>query len=165
LKFIEGSGPGSEARLVREAQAACTLDHPNIATVYEIGEWNGRPFIAMAYYEGQTLKDRIAAGPIPAADARRMAFEIASGLAAAHAAGIVHRDLKPGNNLITNTGHVKILDFGLAKHLTATDTDTVTQLTAAGTTLGTLAYMAPEQTAGSDTGRAGYVWWLGVVVC
>jgi dienelactone hydrolase/tRNA A-37 threonylcarbamoyl transferase component Bud32 len=164
LKFIEGSDPGSEARLVREAQAACTLDHPNIATVYEIGEWNGRPFIAMAYYEGQTLKDRIAAGPIPAADARRMAFEIASGLAAAHAAGIVHRDLKPGNILITDSGHVKILDFGLAKQLTAPETDTATQLTAAGTTLGTLAYMAPEQTAGAATNSAADIWSFGVVL-
>jgi len=164
LKFIEGSDPGSEARLVREAQSACTLDHPNIATVYEIGEWNGHPFIAMAYYDGQTLKERIAAGPIPASDARRMAFEIASGLAAAHAAGIVHRDLKPGNILISNAGHVKILDFGLAKHLTAPETDTATQLTAAGTTLGTLAYMAPEQTAGADTGSAADIWSFGVVL-
>jgi len=164
LKFIEGSDPASEARLVREAQSACTLDHPNIATVYEIGEWNGHPFIAMAYYDGQTLKDRVAAGPIPADDARRMAFEIASGLAAAHAAGIVHRDLKPGNILITTTGHVKILDFGLAKQLTAPDTDTATQLTAAGTTLGTLGYMAPEQTAGADTDSAADIWSFGVVL-
>ena len=164
LKFIEGSDPASEARLVREAQSACTLDHPNIATVYEIGEWSGHPFIAMAYYDGQTLQERIAAGPIPAADARRMAFEIASGLGAAHAAGIVHRDLKPGNILITTAGHVKILDFGLAKHLTAPETDTATQLTAAGTTLGTLAYMAPEQAAGGDTGSAADVWSFGVVL-
>src|SRR5262245_51765638 len=95
LKFIAADEAGAGARLLREAQTASALDHSNIATVYEIGEWEGRQFLAMAHYAGQTLRERLEGGSLPIADARRIAYQIASGLAAAHASGIVHRDLKP----------------------------------------------------------------------
>jgi len=124
LKFLPppiAQNPQARARLVREAQAASALDHPNIATVYDVDEWNGQSFIAMSYYEGETLRARIERGPPTIAEAARIAGQIASGLAAAHRAGIVHRDVKPANVMLLPDGQVKILDFGLAK--IAADTD------------------------------------------
>jgi dienelactone hydrolase len=163
LKFISDGDQNADARLLREAQAASTLDHPHIATVFEIGDWNGQSFIAMAYYAGQTLKDRLNAGALPIAEVSRLLHQVAAGLAAAHEAGIVHRDLKPANVMITPSGQVKILDFGLAKVVSKPDTETLTQMTAAGATMGTLAYMSPEQASGTAVSPATDVWALGVV--
>src|SRR4029450_12098418 len=98
LKFFQaGAAPGEEAaeRLLREARAASTLDHPHIATIYEVGEFEGQPFIAMAYYQGETLAERLARGPLPIAETARIVAQVGDALSAAHAAGIVHRDLKP----------------------------------------------------------------------
>ena len=118
LKFLPAetaSDPEAAARLLREARAASALDHPHIATIYEIGDHAGQPFIAMAHYEGKTLAARLAGGPLTMAEIARLVAQVADALDAAHAAGIVHRDLKPSNLMLTTTGQVKVLDFGLAK--------------------------------------------------
>ncbi len=166
LKFISPSSAGdavAKQRLLREAQAASALDNPNIATVYEVGDFEGQLFIAMAYYQGQTLKGRIERGSLSMAEVASIAGHISEGLAEAHAAGVIHRDLKPANIFLTSTGQVKILDFGLAKIETAT-ADTATGLTQTGTTLGTLAYMAPEQARGEHVDQRADIWALGVLV-
>jgi formylglycine-generating enzyme required for sulfatase activity/dienelactone hydrolase len=165
LKFIRSDATRSneaDARLVREARAASALDHPNIATIYEIGEWQGRHFIAMAWYEGETLDAHIARGPMPIDEAVRILAQVSDGLARAHAAGIIHRDLKPANIIITRDGVAKILDFGLAA-FSPSDTSTVTRLTESLVTLGTLAYMAPEQARGEHVDARADVWALGVI--
>jgi dienelactone hydrolase len=151
----------ARARLLREAQAASALDHPNVATVHDVGEWNGQLFIAMPFYDGETLRQRIERGPLTFAEAARIAGQIAAGLAAAHRAGIVHRDLKPANVLLTRDGQVKIVDFGLAKVFSETQA-TATRMTAPGTTVGTVAYMAPEQATGVEVDARADVWALGV---
>ncbi len=164
LKFLPpavAQDPHARARLMREAQAAGALDHPNIATVYEVGEWNGQLFIAMPYYEGETLRQRIERGPLAPSDAARIAGQIAAGLAAAHRAGIVHRDLKPANVMLTRDGQVKIVDLGLAKVFSETEA-TVTRMTGPGATVGTIAYMAPEQATGLDVDARADIWALGV---
>ena len=166
LKFITPAAAGdtvAQRRLLREAQAASALDHPNIATVYEVGDFKDQMFIAMAYYQGETLKRRIERGPVPIADVASIAGPIAEGLAAAHSAGVIHRDLKPANIFLTSSGQVKILDFGLAKVGTATG-DTTAGVTATGTTLGTLSYMAPEQARGEHVDQRADVWALGVLI-
>jgi dienelactone hydrolase/tRNA A-37 threonylcarbamoyl transferase component Bud32 len=166
LKFITPSiaaDAAARARLLREARTASALDHPNIATVYEVGEWNGQLFLALAYYAGETLKDRIARGPLPIPEAASIAEQIAQGLAAAHAATIVHRDLKPANVIITPAGVVKILDFGLAKPAGPL-AETVVDVTAAGAVTGTLAYMAPEQARGAYADPSVDIWALGAVL-
>jgi tRNA A-37 threonylcarbamoyl transferase component Bud32 len=163
LKFLSpGTVHAAEAaaRLMREARAASALDHPHIATVYEIGDHAGQPFIAMAYYEGETLASRLAHGQMPVGDVARIVAQVADALDAAHTAGIVHRDLKPSNLMLTATGHVKVLDFGLARMQTD---ETATQLTAAGSTVGTVAYMSPEQAAGEPVDARSDLWSLGIV--
>ena len=165
LKFIRPDlvrDAQADERLLREARAASALDHPNVATIYEVGEWQGRHFIAMAWYDGETLSDRIARGSVPIEEVLRLLQQIADGLAKAHTAGIVHRDLKPGNVIVTREGIAKILDFGLAA-FTSPDAATQAQLTTAGTTMGTLAYMSPEQAMGERVDARTDIWSLGVI--
>ncbi|MDX1548008.1 MAG: serine/threonine-protein kinase, partial [Rhodothermales bacterium] len=161
LKFLPPHLSGdarARQRFVAEARAASALDHPHICTIYDVGQAeDGRTYIAMAYYEGQTLKERLAGGPLPAGEAVAVASQVAEALAAAHARGIVHRDVKPGNIFLTEAGAVKLLDFGLAK-------TAGTDLTRPGTTLGTVAYLSPEQARGEAAGASADLWALGVVL-
>jgi eukaryotic-like serine/threonine-protein kinase len=166
LKFLTGSAAADESavrRLVREAQIAGGLDHPNIAAVHEIGEWQSMPFIALAYCAGTTLKGRFAHGPLPLTDVIAILGQVASGLAHAHAAGVVHRDLKPANIMVGPDGHARILDFGLALPVSP-DGPTSTRVTSDGQTLGTVAYMAPEQVRAEPVGPAADIWALGVTL-
>jgi len=161
LKFLPSHLIESEeykARFLNEARAAALLDHPNICTVYEIDEAGGQAFLAMAYLEGQTLKQKIAARPLPLNEALDIAIQIGQGLQAAHAKGIVHRDIKPANIMIAPQGQVKIMDFGLAQ------LSNRTELTATGMKLGTPAYMSPEQTEGKPADRRSDIWALGVAL-
>src|SRR5439155_17509054 len=135
---------------VREARAAAAVTHPNIAAVYEVGVEDGCVFIAMELVEGKALRDLVAAGPLPVASALGIALQIARGLARAHEANIVHRDLKPDNVVVSDDGHAKILDFGLAKLFapvdpTPRDLAEAETATVEGHIRGTPAYMAPEQ--------------------
>lgn len=170
LKFLTAAGgrDGSAHRkLIREAQAAARLDHPFICKVYEVGESGGEPFIAMEYLEGEVLKDRIARGPLPLADALRLGVEIAEALECAQANAVVHRDLKPGNVMLTRDGHAKVMDFGIATvpSLAATPDGTLaTTVTATGTVTGTLAYMSPEQLRGQPVDSRSDIFAFGLVL-
>ena len=149
----------AKQRFLQEAQAASALDHPNICTIFEINETDdGQLYLVMAYYEGETLKQRIERGPLALDEAVDIATQVGRGLAEAHGAGIVHRDIKPANLLIAKGGVVKILDFGLAK---LAGTEGVTQT---GTTVGTVAYMSPEQARGQEVDHRTDIWSLGVVL-
>jgi two-component system LytT family response regulator len=159
------------ARFVQEARAASALSHPNAAHIYEIGEANGRHFLAMEYIEGQTLETKLSAEPLPIADLVAIAAQVADALDAAHARGIVHRDIKPANLMIDPRGHVKVLDFGLAKILPVSGTEIpsssqlATQfLTSGGVVLGTVSYMSPEQALGRDVDHRTDLFSLGVVL-
>jgi serine/threonine protein kinase len=160
LKFLPLTAvqdPAAKERLLHEAQAASALDHPNICTIHEIDETeDGRVFIAMAFYEGETLRQKIASGALTIDVALDVVVQVARGVAAAHDAGIVHRDIKPANVMVTAKGEVKLLDFGVAK------LQGNTALTRTGTTLGTLAYMAPEQIMGREASGRSDVWSLGI---
>ena len=162
LKFLTlhlGKNKEEKERFIHEAKAASALDHTNICTIHEIDETeDGRMFIVMAYYEGETLDQKIKHGPLILTEAIDIAIQIAQGLEKAHTKAIVHRDIKTGNILIAEDGVVKILDFGLAKLVGKT------KLTKTGMTLGTFAYMSPEQTRGEKVDHRTDIWSLGVVL-
>ncbi|MEJ2720335.1 MAG: protein kinase [bacterium] len=162
LKFLPAEltrDPSAKKRFIQEAQAASALDHPSICTIHEIDETeDGRMFICMACYDGNGLKERIAQGPLDIGDALDIAAGAAEGLAKAHERGIAHRDIKPANILVTADDRVKIVDFGLAKLVGQT------RITKTGTTVGTAAYMSPEQAKGEPTDQRTDIWSLGVVL-
>ena len=161
LKFLAPrltQDPEAKKRFRREAEAAAAVDHPNICTVHEIAEVDGQIFIAMAYIEGQSLDKKIGGSPLPLDQAFDIAAQTAQGLQAAHEKGVVHRDIKSANILLTTSGQVKIVDFGLAQ-LANPD-----QLTKTGSTLGTPAYMSPEQARWEKVDRRTDIWSLGVVL-
>ncbi|HSQ75897.1 MAG TPA: protein kinase, partial [Bacteroidota bacterium] len=161
LKFLPPEFTQDQAareRFFHEAQAASALEHPSICSVHELGEQDGLTFLVMGFYEGETLRQKIDRGPMPIETVLDIATQIARGLSRAHEAGIVHRDIKPANLIVTTRGEVKILDFGLAKLAGRT------LLTRTGSTLGTAAYMSPEQARGESVDHRTDIWSLGVVL-
>ena len=163
LKFMASEDEARDAatrRFLREAQAASALDHPNVCTLYEIGETDcGQTFLAMAFCQGETLRSRLRRGPLDAREAVEIAIQVADGLAAAHARGIIHRDIHPGNILLSD-GLVKIVDFGVARLADPEQT----RLTRDGVAVGTIPYSAPEQLCGEEVGPEADLWSLGVVL-
>jgi serine/threonine protein kinase len=145
-------------RFEHEARAASALNHPNITTIYEIDEAEGRCFIAMEYIEGKSIRELVKEGPLAIEKITDIALQIGNGLDAAHNKNIIHRDIKSANIMRTDTGQAKIMDFGLAK------VKGVTVLTREGTTLGTVAYMSPEQARGEEVDHRSDIWSLGVVL-
>jgi serine/threonine protein kinase len=155
-------------RLVQEARAASALNHPNILTIYDVGEFDGEHFIASEYVEGITLRVALEDGLINSHSAVEIACQAASALSAAHAAGVIHRDLKPSNIMLRPDGYVKIIDFGLAKRVVSTSEETqmiqAEELTRPGTTLGTASYMSPEQARAEPVDARTDIWSLGIIL-
>lgn len=160
IKFLPATTspePDVRARFKREAQAAAALNHPNIITIHEVAEYEGRPYIVMAHVEGEPLSNEVLRS-LPLERVLDYAIQIAEGLREAHAAGVIHRDIKPDNILVDSNGHIKVLDFGLAK------LDGATRLTQESSTLGTVHYMSPEQTRGADVDHRSDLFSLGAVL-
>jgi pentatricopeptide repeat protein len=170
LKFLQpGSASDTGKRILNEARAAAHLDHPFICKVYEVGEHDGRPFLAMEYVDGQTLSDRLLRGQLPVTLALRIAREVADALHFAHTRGIVHRDLKPANVMVSADDHVKVMDFGIAKRMAGTveadaATAVVNTATVSGHISGTFAYMSPEQLRGDLIDARSDVFAFGVLL-
>jgi serine/threonine protein kinase/tetratricopeptide (TPR) repeat protein len=160
--------PGHKERFLREARAASALNHPNICTIFDIGEQDGEPYLVMELLEGETIKSRVAHGALPVEELVRYAQEIAMGLGAAHARGIIHRDIKPANiflvDLPNGQRQAKILDFGLAKFDNTSSTAQSRDLTSTGATVGTVAYMSPEQARGEQLDARSDLFSVGVVL-
>ena len=162
LKFISNATLDATeeiARFQREARAAARLNHPNICTVYELGETEDKTFIAMEYVKGGTLKDRMRQDYIEEGEIRKWLEQIGEGLRAAHDAGVIHRDIKPANIMITDRGLIKIMDFGIARL-----TESETELTRSNSTIGTIAYMSPEQARGGKIDHRTDIWSVGVIL-
>ena len=161
LKFLPPhlmDSPELKERFLIEAQAAAALSHPNICVIHEVGESGEHPYIAMEYVEGETLRDKIRKGPLKSEEALAIVGQVAAGLAEAHRKGIIHRDIKSANIMVTDKGQAKVMDFGLAKLRGGSS------LTKSQTTLGTVAYMSPEQARGGDLDQRTDIWSLGVVL-
>src|ERR1035438_8913031 len=163
------SDPERLQRFAQESRAAAALNHPNILSIFDIGEAQGAPYVVSELLEGETLRDRLRSGVLPSRKAIDYARQVASGLAAAHEKGIVHRDLKPENIFITNDGRAKILDFGLAKFTrpeldNSGEAPTQQIATDAGTVMGTFGYMAPEQVRGKSADARADIFAFGAIL-
>src|SRR5437773_10534750 len=172
IKFLPESlltDERASKRLVREAQAAAKLDHPNICAIHEVGEEDGRRFIAMQYIEGETLDARIKSKPLELKESLSLAAQIADALSEAHSHGIIHRDIKPGNIMITSRGQAKVMDFGLAKLIQSSEAvqseaETEALLSEPGAIIGTVPYMSPEQVRGDKIDARSDIFSFGVVL-
>ena len=172
LKFLPPEmqrDPVAQKRFLREAHSAAALDNPYICSIHEVGEFEGKNFIVMEYVDGQTLMDKLRRGHLPLKQVLQIATEVTEAMEAAHGKGIIHRDLKPANIMLTQTGHAKVMDFGLAKQLIPPggidgQEATVTALTRDGSTVGTLAYMSPEQLRGETVDARSDIFSFGVVL-
>jgi serine/threonine protein kinase len=169
LKKHGERSPEAEIRFLREARAASSINHPNIVTIYEIGENEEYAYIVMEYIEGQSLRKLINSGSLTTDSIFDISMQICDALAEAHALRIIHRDIKPGNILVTARGRVKVLDFGLAKMVEAVNKDidgktAIDSLTASGTVMGTLSYMSPEQLRGEPLDVRTDIFSFGIVL-
>jgi serine/threonine-protein kinase len=166
--LLEGD-PVARRRFLREAKGAAALDHPFIAHIHEIGEWQGRSFFAMEYLEGKLLSERLGEGPLSVEEALQFAVEIAEALHAAHSRGLIHRDLKPSNIMLMREGHAKVMDFGLVKHVAVRKEsgdlkESITGLTETGVRLGTVPYMSPEQLNNKELDTRSDIFSFGVLL-
>ena len=181
LKFLSREMQADETarhRFLREAKSAAAIDHPFVCNIFEIGEVDGKSFLALEYVEGLTLSDKLAAGQLPLEEAIKTATEIAEALEEAHKRGIIHRDLKPSNIMLTSDGHVKVMDFGLAKRVGSEEApnqevkltsvtklgSTLTSLTQHGSIQGTVPYMSPEQLEGKEVDARSDIFSLGIIL-